>query len=66
MRRGLFVPALLLPLLGCGQSLRLASPHIEKMTAPEICIVVVQNEMQAAEIVKAALGACNDAAKHRL
>lgn len=59
------VPALLL-LMGCGQSLRLASPHVEKMTAPAICIVVVQDQEKAAEIVKAALVACDEAAKPKL
>ena len=62
--RGILV--LLLPLLGCGQSLRVASPHIERMTAPAIFIVVVHDQEQSAEIVKAALTACNEAAKHKL
>ncbi len=53
--------------LGCGQRLYLASPQINKMTAPEICVVVVPaGESRADVIVKTALEACSEAAKHSL
>jgi len=55
----------LLVCVGCHDRLRLASPQIQRMTAPKVtCIVVVEGNVNE-EVVEAAIDACRDAATSR-